>query len=111
MHMCSGERCQVGGSAGRHKDPIVSQFRLAAVGGVIRANGKWPGDYFCKKPIARLTGFIETITWDTTKPEGRPRRCPDTSSAEREFGFNAVPTVEVGLRNITEWYSEECSRP
>ncbi len=45
--------------------------------------------------IARLTGFTGTITWDTTKPDGQPRRCLDTSRAEKEFGFKATTPFEV----------------
>ena len=54
--------------------------------------------------IARLTGFTGTITWDTTKPDGQPRRCLDTSMAEREFGFKATTPFEVGLQKTIEWY-------
>ncbi len=54
--------------------------------------------------IARLTGFTGTITWDTTKPDGQPRRCLDTSRAEHEFGFRATTDFESGLRETIEWY-------
>jgi GDP-L-fucose synthase len=54
--------------------------------------------------IARLTGFTGTITWDTTKPDGQPRRCLDTSKAAREFGFKATTSFEVGLQQTIEWY-------
>jgi GDP-L-fucose synthase len=53
--------------------------------------------------IARLTGFTGTITWDTTKPDGQPRRCLDTSRAEQEFGFKARVPLEEGLRRTIEW--------
>ena len=53
--------------------------------------------------IARLTGFTGTIAWDTTKPDGQPRRCLDTSRAEQEFGFRATTPFEVGLRKTIEW--------
>ncbi|MDD5558604.1 GDP-L-fucose synthase [Candidatus Methylomirabilis sp.] len=56
--------------------------------------------------IARLTGFHGTITWDTTKPDGQPRRCLDTSRAEREFGFKARMSLEEGLRQTIEWYQQ-----
>lgn len=56
--------------------------------------------------IARLTGFTGTITWDTTKPDGQPRRCLDTSRAEREFGFKARMPIEEGLRRTIEWYQQ-----
>jgi len=54
--------------------------------------------------IAKLTGFAGTITWDTTKPDGQPRRCLDTSRAAQEFGFKATTPFEAGLRNTIEWY-------
>ena len=55
--------------------------------------------------IAKLTGFAGTITWDTTKPDGQPRRRLDTSKAEREFGFKATTSFEAGLRKTIEWYT------
>ncbi len=55
--------------------------------------------------IAKLTGFRGRITWDTTKPGGQPRRCLDTTRAEREFGFRARISLEEGLRRTIEWYS------
>ncbi len=54
--------------------------------------------------IATLTGFTGTITWDTTKPDGQPRRSLDTSRAEQEFGFRATTPLEIGLRTTIEWY-------
>ena len=54
--------------------------------------------------VAKLTGFAGTITWDTTKPDGQPRRCLDTSKGEQEFGFKATTSFEAGLRNTFEWY-------
>jgi len=54
--------------------------------------------------IAKLTGFTGTITWDTTKPDGQPRRCLDTSKAEQEFGFKASMPFEEGLRRTIDWY-------
>ncbi len=54
--------------------------------------------------IARLTGFEGKIIWDTSKPNGQPRRKLDTSRAEREFGFKARVNFEIGLRRMIEWY-------
>lgn len=56
------------------------------------------------KTIARLTGFRGRIVWDTTKPNGQPRRKLDTSRAEREFGFRSRTSFEDGLRETIEWY-------
>jgi GDP-L-fucose synthase len=59
--------------------------------------------------IARLTGFHGRIVWDATQPNGQPRRCLETSRAEREFGFRARTTLEDGLRKTIAWYA--ASRP
>ena len=57
--------------------------------------------------IARLTGFNGEIVWDTTKPNGQPRRCLDTSKALHEFGFKAKTSFETGLKKTIEWYLEK----
>ena len=54
--------------------------------------------------IVRLTRFEGEIAWDTTKPDGQPRRCLDTTRAEREFGFRAGTPLEEGLRKTIGWY-------
>lgn len=54
--------------------------------------------------IAKLTGFKGRITWDTTQPDGQPRRCLDTSKAEKEFGFKAKVSFEEGLKKTIKWY-------
>ena len=54
--------------------------------------------------IAKHTGFSGRITWDVSKPNGQPRRCLDTSRAEREFGFKAKVDFPEGLRRTIEWY-------
>ncbi|MBT9131491.1 MAG: GDP-L-fucose synthase [candidate division WS2 bacterium] len=56
------------------------------------------------KLIAKLTGFKGEIVWDTTKPDGQPRRMLDTSKAEKEFGFKASTSLEFGLKETVEWY-------
>ena len=56
------------------------------------------------KMIARLTGFDGRIVWDTSKPNGQPRRKVDTMRAERYFGFRAHTPFEEGLRQTIEWY-------
>ena len=55
--------------------------------------------------ICDLTGFDGEIVWDTSKPDGQPRRCLDTSKAEREFGFKARTDFEEGLKRTIDWYS------
>jgi GDP-L-fucose synthase len=54
--------------------------------------------------IARLTNYKGRIVWDTTKPNGQPRRCLDTSRAKELFGFTAATSFEDGLRQTIEWY-------
>lgn len=54
--------------------------------------------------IAQLTGFEGEILWDTSRPNGQPRRCLDTSRAERYFGFRAYTPFEKGLRRTIAWY-------
>lgn len=56
--------------------------------------------------IVRLTGFQGAVVWDTSKPDGQPRRCLDTSRAEQEFGFRAKTSLEDGLRSTIDWYLE-----
>ncbi len=54
--------------------------------------------------IARLCGFEGSIVWDTTKPNGQPRRKLDTSRAKRSFGFSSTTLFEEGLRRTIAWY-------
>lgn len=60
--------------------------------------------------VSRLTGFDGDLVWDTTKPNGQPRRGLDTSRAEQYFGFRAQTPFEEGLRRTIEWYREHHSR-
>ncbi len=54
--------------------------------------------------IARLTEFSGEILWDTSRPNGQPRRKLDTSRATEEFGFRSHTAFEEGLRRTIEWY-------
>jgi GDP-L-fucose synthase len=54
--------------------------------------------------IAELTGFNGEIRWDTSKPDGQPRRCLVTSRARDEFGFEARTDFREGLKKTIEWY-------
>ena len=56
--------------------------------------------------IARLTGFTGKIRWDTSKPDGQPRRSLDTTKAERLFGFRAQIAFEDGLEKTIAWYRQ-----
>ncbi len=54
--------------------------------------------------IARLCGFTGEIRWDTSQPDGQPRRMLDTSRARDLFGFEARTGFEEGLRRTITWY-------
>jgi GDP-L-fucose synthase len=54
--------------------------------------------------VARLSRFRGDIVWDTTKPNGQPRRMLDTSRALREFGWKAHIPFEEGLAETVAWY-------
>ncbi len=56
------------------------------------------------KLIAELTGFRGEIVWDSTKPDGQPRRSLDTTRARQEFGFEAHTDFRDGLKKTIEWY-------
>lgn len=57
--------------------------------------------------IARLTGYAGEIVWDSSLPNGQPRRMLDVSRAAREFGFRAQTSLEEGLRKTVEWYGAQ----
>lgn len=56
--------------------------------------------------IRQIIGFKGKILWDTTKPDGQPRRCLDTTKAEKEFGFKAKVRFDEGLKKAIDWYIE-----
>lgn len=56
--------------------------------------------------IARLTGFKGKLVWDTSKPNGQPRRALDTSRAFNYFGWQAHTGFEEGLRQTIAWYRQ-----
>jgi GDP-L-fucose synthase len=55
--------------------------------------------------INELTGYHGEIRWDTTKPDGQPRRCLDVSRAKQEFGFEAKMPFKEGLKRTIAWYT------
>jgi GDP-L-fucose synthase len=57
--------------------------------------------------IAELTGFAGEIVWDTTMPNGQPRRALDTSRAKELFGFEARTPLREGLERTVAWYREQ----
>jgi len=54
--------------------------------------------------IQELTGFSGDIHWDTTKPDGQPKRRLDVSRAKQEFGFEAKMPFNKGLKKTIQWY-------
>jgi GDP-L-fucose synthase len=60
--------------------------------------------------IARITGFEGQIRWDTSQPDGQPRRCLDTSRAREYFGFEAQIPFEEGLKETVKWYRQNRER-
>jgi len=57
--------------------------------------------------IGRLMEFEGEVRWDPDKPDGQPRRCLDTSRAERLFGFRARTGFEDGLKRTIDWYKKQ----
>ena len=55
--------------------------------------------------LKALVGFKGTIVWDTSKPNGQPRRNVDVSRAKAAFGFEAEVSFDEGLRETVEWYN------
>jgi GDP-L-fucose synthase len=60
--------------------------------------------------ISTLMGFQGQVVWDTTKPNGQPRRCLDTTRAERWFGFRAATSLDEGLRKTVDWHRDRMTR-
>ena len=60
--------------------------------------------------IARVAQFQGQVVWDTSKPNGQPRRKLDTSRAKELFGFESQMTFEEGLRRTVAWYQTQCEQ-
>lgn len=54
--------------------------------------------------IVKMTGFKGKVIWDTSKPDGQPRRCLNTRRAKKEFGYTARVKFKEGLKNTIAWY-------
>ena len=61
--------------------------------------------------IAELTGFEGEIAWDTSKPNGQPRRRLDVSRADELFGFRASTGLREGLERTIAWYRTAATEP
>ena len=91
-----------------------------AAEGIVAATGRYDGDLPVNlgsgrevsirdltEMIAREVGYTGRITWDTSRPNGQPRRCLDTSRAAELFGWRAATPFEAGLRRTIAWYRAE----
>ena len=56
--------------------------------------------------ISDLTGFKGEIRWNSSQPDGQPRRCLDVSKAKKLFGFEAKTNFDTGLKQTIEWYKK-----
>ncbi len=56
--------------------------------------------------IAAMVGYEGTVRWDTTKPNGQPRRCLDIRRAREWLGFEPQVDLDEGLRRTIAWYLE-----
>ena len=54
--------------------------------------------------IIQLTGYEGGVSWDTSKPNGQPRRSLDISRAKESFGFDAGVDFDEGLRRTIDWF-------
>jgi GDP-L-fucose synthase len=61
--------------------------------------------------IARLSGFRGRLAWNTSLPDGQPRRCLDTTRAAAYFGFRASTPFDEGLRRTIDWYRNAVHAP
>jgi len=60
--------------------------------------------------IKDIIEYKGEIIWDTSKPNGQPRRSLDTTKAEKDFGFKAATSLDEGLKQTCEWYLKGIGR-
>jgi len=60
--------------------------------------------------IRTIVGYSGEIIWDTTKPNGQPRRMLDITRAKNEFGYTAKTKFTEGLKNTIDWYINDNSQ-
>lgn len=56
--------------------------------------------------IADEVGYSGSLVWDTTKPNGQPRRCLNVERAKQLFGFQSSQSLKEGIRKTVSWYRE-----
>ncbi len=59
--------------------------------------------------IQKIVGYSGKIVWDSSKPDGQPRRCLSVDKAKKEFGFTAQTSIEKGLQKTIAWYLDQNS--
>ena len=57
--------------------------------------------------IADLMSYDGEIIWDSSKPDGQPRRCLDITLAREKLGFEPIIPLEEGLKNTINWFKKE----
>jgi len=93
---------------------VLATERYDSSEAVNLGNGREIGIKDLAGMIRELSGFSGKIVWDTTRPNGQPRRCLDVTRARERFGFVAPTPFEEGLRKTYEWYManrETADRP
>jgi GDP-L-fucose synthase len=63
------------------------------------------------KKLCAIGGFTGDVVWDTSKPNGQPRRCLDMTRAELELGFKARTTFDEGLQSTFDWWVSRSAEP
>src|SRR6202030_4294765 len=63
------------------------------------------------KLVNEIVGYGGEVVWDTTRPNGQPRRKLDTSRATQYFGFRSKTSLHDGLRRTVEWYLQTAQTP
>lgn len=59
--------------------------------------------------VKEMVGYEGEVEWDTSRPDGQPRRRLDVSRAKEEFGFEAEMPFKEGLKRTIDWYKENIS--
>ena len=57
--------------------------------------------------IKKMINFTGELVWDTSKPDGQPRRCLDVSRAIERFDFTAEVRFDEGLQRTIDWYNKQ----
>ncbi len=62
---------------------------------------------YLARMIAEVCGFKGTIEWDSSRPDGQPRRVLNVHRATRDFGFTSYMTLHEGIRRTVAWLREQ----